>query len=348
MKRLLALPLAIACACGAPPSTPSKTVTLLRIAPLADKPDAAAPVPPPVDTCTRVMREQRSKHALAIANERKANADEWKAVSDDEMMELLSPPNGVGVTCLPFPGGAWALEVTGLSFYPQWSSFDAQLTAVVYVGDKRAQSFTPIRTGYGGDFTRATSALASDYDGDGVPELYVHTYEAGVEGGHSEEGLLYTRGRGVVTPYAPADSLPDLGTPKDVDGDGRLDFPTSAGIRLEGPVECQGKADWDAATFIGHALPDGRFSTNDAVAKKLVRTWCPAPPTKVSSPTEALCARLWASTPQALSAARKLATSCVRWDCNLEAADKPQPKGASADCEPRQKAFEAKVPFTLP
>jgi hypothetical protein len=205
-----------------------------------------------------------------------------------------------------------------------------------------------VRTGYGADFTTATASLASDYDADGIPELYVHTYEGGVEGGHSEESFLYTRLRGAVTIYPPAGSLADIGAPKDVDGDGRLDLPTSAGIRIDGPVECQGKSDWDAAVFIAHALPDGRFSTNDAVAKKFARNWCPAAPAKVSSVTDAVCARLWASTPQTMAAARKLAMSCVRWDCNLEIANKPQPKGASADCEPRQNAFEATVPFTLP
>lgn len=349
MKRLLLVPIVIACACGAPPAATRTATTLLHLEPAADPRDAGASVPPPaVDICARVMREQRSKLTLAIADERKKNAAGWKEVTDDEMMKLLSPPNGVGVTCLAFPDGAWALEVVSFTFYPEWRSFAAQLAAVAYVGTTRAQSANTMGTGYGGMFTMATASLASDYDGDGAPELYVNVYEEGVEGGHAEEGSLYTSARGTVKAYPPAAPLMDLGAPKDVDGDGRLDLPTSAGIRIEGPVECQGKSDWDAAAFIAHALPDGRFSTNDAVAKKFARAWCPAPPTKVSSVTDAVCAHLWASTPQTMAAARKLATSCVRWDCALEFANKPQPKDASAGCESRQNAFEASVPFTLP
>ncbi|HEU4536700.1 MAG TPA: hypothetical protein VFS00_21390, partial [Polyangiaceae bacterium] len=95
--------------------------------------------------------------------------------------------------------------------------------------------------------------------------------------------------------------------------------------------------------------PDGSFAADDAGAKAAAASWCFGPPVAVNSSYDAICARLWATSPAELAAARALVrASCVPHDCEREMAGTPQRKGATADCERRRAWFEKTPPFTLP
>lgn len=217
---------------------------------------------------------------------------------------------------------------------------------VAYVDDKRLASSKTLDEEYSMLGT-PTASLASDYDGDGVPELYVHTFKPEPDtGGHVEAGELFTIASGAVAKLAATAQLRDIGTPVDVDGDGLLDLPTSAGIRMSGEISCKaGMADWKPARFIAHAQPGGRFSLDDAVAKKFALAWCPSPPANITTPADAVCAHLW-STPEAAPALAKRIT-CTPWDCKAEAQGKPQLPTAARDCASRADALTEPVPFTL-
>lgn len=263
--------------------------------------------------------------------------------SERNAREAIVGKRGMGLACHPFPNGAWAIEAKTLHVVPDYGSASGEVAAVVYVGDRRVEIAETTNAGEAGMFIRVASAIASDYDKDGVPEFWMRTAEDGVEGGHSEDGrLLHFDGRAVV-PYVPASKLGLIGAPRDVDGDGLMDLPASLGITLGQGAECFGKSDWSAAKLLAHALPDGTFSTNDAVAKSFTSSsWCASAPSKVTTPEQAFCARMW-NRPRTL-----VSSACTPWDCRLEVGGKPQPKNATRDCQDRLEAYDAAVPFTLP
>ena len=323
--------------CASSSSTPRVT---LEARPVARRP------PKPETLCGHVMQEQRDAMMRAITDSRTASPSAWKDVSDEEIAKLVTH-QGIGIACFLFPGGAWALEIVSHTLHPEYRSLEVTLAPAAYTDGHRVASTDEIHAGYGAMFTAASAALASDYDGDGVPELYVHTFEEGVEGGHTEEGALYTLTHGTVTKYAAAASLEDVGAPRDVDGDGRLDLPTSAGIRLVDRDTCEFPGEWKPADFIAHSRQDGTFSIDDDVAKRFARGWCPSAPAVVATPKDALCARLWVRTAADIAQARK-AIACVPFDCQAYFDGRPQTSGATLDCNSRLDVFDAKVPFTLP
>jgi len=119
----------------------------------------------------------------------------------------------------------------------------------------------------------ATVAAAFDWDGDGVSEAAVRFQVSEHEGdGASAVRLFRVRG-GAVVPYAPAAPVGPIAGVRDVDGDGRPD------LLLPSPwhvVEHCGPGDNEIAgpDLLAHALPDGTFSTDDAVARGHVARRC--------------------------------------------------------------------------
>ncbi len=334
MKRIVSLVLVLACG-GATEHARSVTIASATASPVAPSPGASS------DPCTRIRTEQRAFVRAAIAKSVKEDPSAW--TPDRETLVEKSVVEGsenLGTACLPFPNGAWSIELK--TFKPRYGSGEAELVAVAYVGDRRLESDLTMRSGVGVMFTYVDSQLASDYDKDGVPELWMHSSVAGVDGGHFEESRLLHATKDAVVEYAPAAKLGLLGAPRDVDGDGTMDLPVNFDIVFEKGVVCDGKSQWFAAKFFAHALPDGTFSTTDAVAKSFTSSWCASPPSKVGSPEQAFCARMW-KRPRTL-----VSSSCAPWDCRLEIAGKSQPKNATRDCEDRLDAYDATVPFTLP
>ncbi len=324
MRRLLCL--IVACSPAAPVPTVSVSIPIAR-----------ATVTPPIavaTSCELLLAAQHEEIAKAIAASRKGDPDEWKELTD---AEIYAQP--LGIACHAFHGGIWAVAMVGSpTLYPRWKGISVDLGAVAYVGDKRMVGTDVYHAGYGADFTAVRSRLASDYDGDGIPELWMFSRTDGAEGGHSDKSGLYTA-KTDVTAFGPTSTFADFGEPIDVDGDGILDLPTSAGIYLGTEVSCEGKSDEDAAEFVAHAKRDGTFSLEDDVAKAFVKKkWCPAPPGAVKTARDALCARLW----------KKPATKCVPWDCIAESQNKPQPPGADRTCRARIESATLPVPFTLP
>jgi hypothetical protein len=299
-----------------------------------------APTTPP-DACKRVTEQQSAKARAAVDEAKRHSPDDWAPKVEDGVTDAIAT---MGIACHGFPAGAWSIEPSSLELYPQWSSASAQLVAVLYLHDQRYESTDFLHGGYGAMFTHVDSVLASDYDHDGIPEVWIHASVEGPEGGHSEQSKLLGFTNGKVVPYAKADpdKLGIIEEPRDVDGDGILDLPVSWGIELGQGVECIGQSDWSSPAFVAHALSDGTFSVDDAVARAFVKSWCPSPPSKIASPANALCARMWKMPRTAVT------SSCVVWDCDLERSSKPQPKGATRDCEDRVNAYDATVPFTLP
>ena len=114
---------------------------------------------------------------------------------------------------------------------------------------------------------QAGEELLFDYDADGLPEVGVyqsswhHTLPPTI-------GLsVWTVKQGRIVPYAPADALPAVGA-RDIDADGRPDLMLDSRGEFLGPegnVQSHTSLQPDAAA---HSLPNGDFSTKDAVAKR--------------------------------------------------------------------------------
>ena len=289
----------------------------------------------------RVMKAERAKIVASLAAQH--------ASREDTAGALKRFDDGEASTCLPFPGGAWALEITPRpdEQLTNGSEIEASVSPTVYVHDTRIASAAPI-DGVNG-LRRASMAVLSDYDGDGIPELWLRFDQEGVESGHDESAHVLTVKGGAIVPYAPAGKLGMvIERPVDADGDGRMDLPTAAGIRLEVMTSCERSAEWEPARFLAHALPDGTFSLDDGVAKKAALAWCPEPPKKLARARDALCLRLWSHGPAEIAAARKRVASCKRIDCKIELHGGTQPPGADDQCTPRIKAFDATPPLSLP
>lgn len=120
---------------------------------------------------------------------------------------------------------------------------------------------------------------AFDYDGDGNLEVLLAL-------GDAESGESPRVTRHLVTlvpralrayPYSPP--LGDDSRMEDVDGDGRPDLLTRGGYEGSTITTCGGADDDPAvpAMFVQHALPDGRFSASDAVARAALSRACPSP-----------------------------------------------------------------------
>ncbi len=188
-----------------------------------------------------------------------------------------------------------------------------------------------------------------DFDGDGAPELYLAVDESGEEGHEARQQGLFSFASGKVVPYPLTKGL-QMADLVDADGDGRPDLLLYAGYTesLEG---CFSGFPTEHARpkFMAHSLSNGTFSTDDAAAKAYVKSWCPAPPAKIVSSYDAICARLFAKDEVTMKKEKaRVAASCVGNYCEREEGTKKQPPNASLDCERRASWFAKTPPFTLP
>ncbi len=309
---------------------PSATVTLTT--PSASASAAVVRPQPPLDDSACAAFRAQSKLAIVTV------------IGDAD------PPNTPVGYCKPTPGGSWRVDMPSATVIAKWGetySIEARYS-IVHVGNDGARhEFLPDEQllNYGG--RKAETPVAFDFDGDGEPELYVAVREEGEEGHFALQKDLVTFDGHTVKPYAPARSF-DVDGLQDVDRDGRPDLKIHA--KYTDTLEGCGAGfpyDWPETRFVAHSRPDGTFSTDDAAARAYARAWCPAAPTRIKSSEDAICARLWAKTPDEIAKARKL-VACVPGWCEREIAQKPQPPGAAEDCERRVKWFDQPPPFTLP
>ena len=304
------------------------------------------PVPPALpQSCATFEKDLDDKLRAAIVALGDAGTS-WKAG------DLLNAKNAEGLGCVPFTRGAWMMVPGALDVsISMMITTDVTVTAVVdgHAVAPWSADGTGIHVGAAGMPISMSRMLVGDYDGDGIPELWVRTDEDGVEGGHFSQTWILTVHDDKVDEYAPSKKLTgDVGTPTDVDGDGRLDMPVSLGLAEADSGYCFGKSTGIPAHLLAHSLADGTFSTDDAVAVAYAERQCPRPPVAVTTAAEAVCAVLWTA-PADLPALRaRVAASCVEWDCGLEYAGQAQKPGATHDCNNKLDTLDQEIGAAAP
>lgn len=198
--------------------------------------------------------------------------------------------------------------------------------------DRRVASAkpTPLSIGpYAADWAHVSEGY--DYDGDGSAEVVVAYGRSGPGFDHSRS-TLWTFRTGAVIPYAPTAELDGVEVAGDLDGDGRPEISVLGPYLPEDSVSC-GSLEGDprqSNLIVCHALPDGTFSTTDAVARSANAAGCGADAKLVVTDdadglASVRCARLRGESEATVVAAiRKV---CVR----QETKDCP-PKAGSGAC----------------
>jgi hypothetical protein len=107
-----------------------------------------------------------------------------------------------------------------------------------------------------------------DYDGDGAPEAIVERAEWAPQnsGSGSVHHTIFTVRDGAVHEYAPSHEFTHVTLVTDADNDGRPDLLLPSPWHIE-TVCGVPRASHDGPPLLAHALPDGRFSTTDDVAR---------------------------------------------------------------------------------
>ncbi len=170
------------------------------------------------------------------------------------------------------------------------------------------------------DGMEAMTAQPFDFDGDGEPELLIHT-SFFLEGDFSEWTELYQYARGSIQPYArPAGFA--MTAIQDVDGDHRPDLLSSP--RITGGESCgSGFAiTGNPPALVAISLPNGTFDPAGAGAKAHARTWCPSNPRRLTELSHVVCARLWGRTVQNIRA--EILRTQRPWNCADENAQRRQ------------------------
>jgi hypothetical protein len=291
-----------------------------------------------------------------------------KAAAQRVLGDAAPPPSLVGF-CAPTRGGSWRIDMpTAMTIaeytsprYPEGSvAYALEALFVIEHVDRSGKTVTyelpSTLAEYG--LRKVKTPVLFDFDNDGEPELYVEVREEGDEGHRALENGLVTYDGSAVRLYEPAAGF-DIEALEDVDGDGRPDLHILANYR-ETIAGCWTgfPGAWPEPMFVAHARADGSFQVSDAEALAYAKSWCPAPPSKMTRSVDAICARMWAKTPGAIAAARKMVTSCgpraARFDdattswCERAVAGKPQPPDAVEDCERRAQWFDRAPPLLLP
>lgn len=144
-------------------------------------------------------------------------------------------------------------------------------------------------------------ATVFDYDGDGREEIALGRVER-----FWRDHSVYTARSDRIRLYPPTQNLP-ISQIKDVDSDGRPDLLLTLALGLGGPVcdyeEIEHDATVHSPEFLAHSLPDGTFSTRDAVAQDFIRkSRCTELPTAPVSIDDYVCARVWGRSTKSLLA----------------------------------------------
>ncbi len=167
----------------------------------------------------------------------------------------------------------------------------------------------------GGQPTTEELVAILDYDGDGSSEaITVSQRSTDAAGNLRQDVRIWSARGGKVVPYPPAAGLRLVGL-VDQDQDGRPDpvvDPHDATVGSAFGWQ-EGHLPW---TLLAHALPDGRFSLDDRVARSYARWLCPVAPDVPNmldgDPAcwagAVHCANLWGA--PAAAVARRLEGAC--------------------------------------
>jgi hypothetical protein len=196
--------------------------------------------------CAIVAARQRELDAESRAR----TGGRWR---NEEALDCLSA--GAGRVWSHLVSGAW---LDGPALRARWSA--------VIANEKRIVASGPSQPYYAGVFI--------------VDEFLHPVTRLGTDGAAEVSGVLWTFRSGKVSRFPGAPGQVRL--VKDVDGDGRPDLLFPGSFRgdwlWEGcaGVDVVASVDDDAAglLFVAHSLPDGTFSTTDAVAREQLRQRC--------------------------------------------------------------------------
>lgn len=259
--------------------------------------------PPPTNPCEALRATERATIA---------------ALGDDG--ETIHQALATFGRCLRTPdNGAWAVVVDDVAPAPREDGY----------GGSFAGHWSVVRVSPDGTVARLqraaewvvyshlhiTHTALADYDHDGTPELVLASMVAVSEGASSFDGEVLTLRGGAIVPYEPAVGLrPDEA--RDVDGDGLPDLVSFAPYTGEGDDSPSGFSyDMRGPPLLAHALADGTFARNDAVAKRFARTQCPARNPRVfdtigdHAAQDVVCARIWGV--PAAAVRRAITTRCA-------------------------------------
>jgi hypothetical protein len=235
----------------------------------------------------------------------------------------------IAAGCIPAAGGAWGLVQTITGWQPNMLNavmqpacgpgadgglclYDVELSIVpVHVSAKGARANgAAIQTTSLTEGGIVGSTGVFDLDGDGEDELLLPF----------DPSTILTFKDGKVTPYAAAAGRSFVGL-VDADRDGRPDLLLNNPYASDAAfVSCGKRYGHPVLNFhvetslIAHALPDGTFTADDDLTRRVAKTLCPEKPAKVVVKggdgklhngwirNNIVCARLWGATADAVIA----------------------------------------------
>lgn len=271
--------------------------------------------------------EGRRQAALARLG---ANAPD---TTDDPHVEAVG-------RCLYAGGGAWALDPGAARVRSERDVTDEVTRKVEFawtLAFVKADG-TVLRARLPGG--RAWWTVVHDFDGDGTAEAGLRVER---QSGSAVPTTLYTMHDGAVVAYARAAGIA-VDEARDVDSDGRPDFLTDSPFVT--PNTC-GPSTFYGVPEVVHALADGSFSRDDAVAREWMRQRC-------AGVTAAAADHLLDSGPPGREIVGRL--GCLRYvgvstEALLRALDAQWPAGSDDHCWSREAVVDslrgARVPFQV-
>ncbi|MFO0629063.1 MAG: VCBS repeat-containing protein [Polyangiales bacterium] len=241
----------------------------------------------PADPCARLLAENDRVRAVLPSDSRAA-----------EMLRSFG-------RCERTTSGRWAIVLDTLRADPSSEGRASGRWAFVHVDGNGEHEVRVTRDAEWEDMVRPelTTFVLFDYDGDGEQELVWSVHTSVSEGADRHVGGVMTFQHGAITALDGTADFAPYAT-EDVDQDGRPDLIGHAPYDDEGDDSPSGFTyNLHGPRLVLHALANGAFSANDAVAKQYARRACPARvnavfPTRgdVEGGPFVACARMWGVT----------------------------------------------------
>ena len=240
-----------------------------------------------------------------------------KVLATTKAVETCLPdPDLTGTACVSNDKGTWGFRVDDVkriapAFPGELCGDFGYLVNLVHVDDKGGEvaqipgpylfqisdagktfKYTVTRGTLG---IRITGTRFFDFDGNGEDEVFVSTETQGTK----TEGVILAYKGGKIALYEPAASF-KIHALEDLDGDGRPDLVLDT-FRTRHDDENGLTSAATTLRALAHSLPDGTFSTKDAVAAGYAQKQCPAPPKfeaggVVTDGDTIACALFWGAT----------------------------------------------------
>lgn len=205
--------------------------------------------------------------------------------------------------CRSGPGGVWGVEVHDAHLASPASEggaicgWHAQADLVFEAPSRTrltrrlGEMFRSYGTGY------AEFSAIHDLDGDGRGELFLIAAQGSYGAcGNEWNGTWVLQATDTsIVDYPVGFPFTRVASPADVDGDGRPDLLDDAHwTTLDSPGGLCGPGKRHGTPILLHALPGGKFSRDDAVARRFARGRCPIRPAEIHE--QVACARIWGAT----------------------------------------------------